>query len=62
MDLKATLETKISKSGNPYDVVILQLTDSYERPVYLEKAELELLKQYRTTEKESDLDMPDIFK
>lgn len=61
MDIKATLETKISKSGNPYDVVMLQLTDSYERPVYLEKAEIELLKQYRTTKKDSDLEMPDFL-
>lgn len=41
--LDATLETRISKSGNPYQVVILKLTETYEKRVFLEKAELELL-------------------
>lgn len=41
--LDATLETRISKSGSPYQVVILKLTDTYEKSVFLEKAELELL-------------------
>ncbi len=45
MDIKATLETRHSeKSGNDYQVVILKLTDSYEKPVFLDKSEIELLK------------------
>lgn len=46
MDVKklyATLETRLSKSGNAYEVVVIKLTDSYEKLVFLDKAELELL-------------------
>lgn len=41
--LNATLETRLSKSGNTYEVVVIKLTDSYEKLVFLDKAELELL-------------------
>lgn len=51
-EFKATLETRTSKSGNPYDVIVIHLTDSYEKLVFLESAELELLKVY--SEKNSD--------
>ena len=44
MDVKATLETKISKSGKEYQVLMVKLTDTYSKPVFLEQAELELLK------------------
>ena len=43
-EYKATLETRTSKSGNPYDVLVIKLTDSYEKLVFLEQAELELIK------------------
>lgn len=43
-DVKATLETRTSKSGNPYDVIVIKLTDTYEKLVFLDKSELELLK------------------
>ncbi|MDO4962611.1 MAG: hypothetical protein Q4E75_00705 [bacterium] len=39
----ATLETRTSKSGNEYQVVVIKLTDTYEKLVFLDKAELELL-------------------
>ena len=43
-EYKATLETRTSKSGNPYDVLVIKLTDTYEKLVFLEQAELELIK------------------
>jgi len=59
MELKATLETKVSKAGNTYDVVVIKLTDTYEKLVFLEKAELELLRQSKNNN--SDLQMPDFL-
>ena len=44
MDLKATLENKTSKSGNKYTCIVINLTDDYEKIVFLDKAELALLK------------------
>lgn len=44
MDLKAKLEERVSKEGNPYVAVVIKLTDTYEKLVFLDKAELELLK------------------
>lgn len=43
MDVKATLETKTSKAGNSYKVIVLKLTDDYEKLVFLDKAEIALL-------------------
>ena len=43
MDVKATLENKTSKNGNAYKVVVLKLTDTYEKLVFLDKAEIALL-------------------
>lgn len=43
MDVKATLVEKTSKAGNSYKVVVLKLTDSYEKLVFLDKAEIALL-------------------
>lgn len=51
-EYKATLETRTSKSGNPYDVLVIKLTDTYEKLVFLEQAELELLKM--NSQKNSD--------
>lgn len=43
--LEATLEERLSsKSGKNYQCIVLKLTDSYEKVIFLEKAELELLK------------------
>ena len=44
MELKATLETKTSKSGNTYQCIVIKLTNDYEKTVFLDKAELALLK------------------
>lgn len=43
-DLKASLETRTSKKGEEYKVVVIKLTDSLDKLVFLEQAELELLK------------------
>lgn len=40
----ATLEERTSKEGKPYQVVVIKLTDTYEKLIFLEKAEVELLK------------------
>lgn len=58
-ELKATLETKISKAGKPYQVIYVYLTDTYKKPVFLEEAEKELLKQYNNNNNNSE--MPDLF-
>lgn len=44
-EISATLETRISeKKGTTYQVVVIKLTPTYEKLVFLEKAEIELLK------------------
>lgn len=43
-ELKATLETRISKKGNEYQVLVIKLTDTYEKRLFLEQSELELVK------------------
>lgn len=54
MDVKATLETRQSKSGNDYQVVVIKLTPNYEKLVFLDKSEIELLKLSNTS-----ISMPD---
>lgn len=44
MEVKATLEDRVSKNGNPYKAIVIKLTDTYEKLVFLDKSELELLK------------------
>lgn len=47
MDTKkfvATLETRESKKGNSYEALVIKLTDTCEKLVFLDPAELELLK------------------
>lgn len=44
MDIKVTLESRTSKKGNTYEVLVLKLSDTCEKLVFLEPAELELLK------------------
>ena len=43
-DVKASLETRTSQKGNQYQVLVIKLTDNYEKLVFLDKAEIELLK------------------
>ena len=45
MEVKDTLETKVSKKGNEYQVLVIKLTNNYEKLVFLDKAEIELLKE-----------------
>lgn len=44
MEFKCTLETRKSKNGNDYEVIVIKLTEKLEKLVFLEPAELELLK------------------
>ena len=44
IQVPCTLEERISKSGTPYFVLIVKLTDKYEKRVFLDSAELELIK------------------
>lgn len=49
MEVKATLETRHSeKSGNDYKVIVIKLTPTYEKLVFLDKAEIELLQLANT--------------
>ena len=43
-EFKATLETRTSKKGNQYEVLVVKITDEIEKLVFLEQAELALLK------------------
>lgn len=54
-EFKATLETRTSKKGNEYEVLVIKLTDKLEKLVFLEQAELELLKLSSTNNKKSNL-------
>ncbi len=42
--LEYRIEKKISKSGNEYTVLIIKLTPTYEKQIFLDNAEIELLK------------------
>ena len=59
-EYKATLETRTSQKGNEYQVLLVHLTDTYEKPVFLDKAELELLKIHNNDNSNSE-QFPDIF-
>lgn len=50
MDVKATLETRLSKNGNEYEVLVIKLTDNSEKLVFLSPAEKELIKLYNNRE------------
>lgn len=44
-NIKCSLETRHSeKSGKDYKVLVIKLTDTYEKIVFLEKSEEELLR------------------
>lgn len=58
MEVKATLEERTSKSGNPYKVVVIKLTDNYEKLVFLDKSELELLALTNNSNKMPDINDP----
>lgn len=45
IEVKATLETRVSKkSGKTYQCLVIKLTDTYEKVVFLDNAEVELIK------------------
>ena len=45
MKVDCTLETRTSeKKGTQYQVLVIKLTPTYEKLVFLEKSEVELLK------------------
>lgn len=45
IEVRATLETRVSKkSGKPYQCLVIKLTDTYEKIVFLDNAEVELIK------------------
>lgn len=44
LSIKAKLETRTSKDNKSYQVLVIRLTDTYEKLVFLDKAEIELLK------------------
>ena len=46
IEVEATLETRKSKKGTEYEVIIIKLSDNAEKLVFLSPAELELLKLY----------------
>lgn len=59
MDVKATLVTKTSKTGNLYDCIELELTPTYKKLVFLDTAEKELLAlNNKDKEKEKDYNSP----
>lgn len=56
-NIKCSLETKTSKKGNEYQVLVIKLTDTYEKLVFLEKSEIELLK---LSNKNDSFNFPDL--
>lgn len=45
IEVRATLETRVSKKTNkPYQCIVIKLTDTYEKVVFLDTAEIELIK------------------
>ena len=44
MKLDCSLETRTSKEGKAYEVVVIKLTPTYEKLDFLDSAEKELLK------------------
>ncbi len=51
MDVKATLETRVSKKGTEYTAVVVQIYPGLEKLVFLSDAELTLMKAYYKKEK-----------
>ena len=46
IDIQSTLETRQSKKGTEFEVVVIKLSDNADKLVFLSPAELELLKLY----------------
>lgn len=44
IEVKATLEERVSKKGSTYTALVVKLTDTCEKVIFLESAEIELLK------------------
>ena len=44
VDVKASLETRTSKKGQDYEVLVIKIDDDIEKLVFLEAAEIKLLK------------------
>lgn len=45
IEVRATLETRVSKkTGKTYQCLVIKLTDTYEKVVFLDNAEVELIK------------------
>lgn len=44
IDLECSLETRTSKKGTDYEVIVIKITDKIEKLVFLSPSELELLK------------------
>lgn len=44
MEIKAKLEERISKDGKPYFCIVVNITDNVEKIVFLDKAEIELIR------------------
>ena len=44
MNIPAKLEERLSKNGNPYFCIVIKITDEVEKLVFLDKAEIELIR------------------
>lgn len=61
--VRCLLETRVSNKGNKYEVLVIKLTPNYEKLVFLDKAEIELLKSVNDVprrEKFDDIKFPDL--
>lgn len=56
-EYKAILETRTSKKGNPYQVLVVKFP-KYDKIVFLEQAELALLNLNSSKNEEKDSDFP----
>lgn len=55
-ELKASLETCQKKDGSgTYECVVIQLTPGYQKKVFLESAELELIKMSKNNISNADI-------
>ena len=51
MNFVSTLELKKSAKGNEYYCIVIKFSDNYEKVVFLDKAEIELIKIIQNTNK-----------
>lgn len=62
MELKATLETRKKKDGSgSYEVIVIKISEHSEKLVFLNPAELELLKLTMSKNASSNNNFPDLF-